>query len=302
MDDATIRGVPVPATQPHRSRGAVERNTCFAVFVGLTLVVFAAPLSMLVRFVLQREEYSHILLVPAVSVFLLFRDRRRIFSDVQTCWRLGLGVLLTGVLFGWLGYKYAVSPSDNDRLFTAIFSLVVIWIGGFILCYGLRVVHAGLFPVLFLFMAVPLPDLLLNAVVFWLQSGSAELSDALFKLAGVPFFRTDFLFALPGVTIEIAKECSGIRSSLALLITSLLAGYVCLQSAWTRMILILVTFPLLIVKNGIRIVTLSTLAIYADPSFLTGKLHSQGGFVFFLLALAILAPVLWFLQRSEVDH
>jgi len=135
-----------------------------------------------------------------------------------------------------------------------------------------------------------------------LQSGSAELSDALFKLAGVPFFRTDFLFALPGVTIEIAKECSGIRSSLALLITSLLAGYVCLQSAWTRMILILVTFPLLIVKNGIRIVTLSTLAIYADPSFLTGKLHSQGGFVFFLLALAILAPVLWLLQRAEANR
>ena len=54
--------------------------------------------------------------------------------------------------------------------------------------------------------------------------------------------------------------------------------------------------------NGIRIVTLSTLAIYADPSFLTGKLHNEGGFVFFLLALAILAPVLWLLQRSEANH
>src|SRR5207253_7732635 len=98
--------------------------------------------------------------------------------------------------------------------------------------------------------------------------------------------------------IELAKECSVILSSLALLFTSLLAGHLLLRSAGRKTALALVTVPLLMIKNGIRIVTLSTLAIYADPSFLTGKLHSEGGFVFFLLALAVLAPVLWFLQRA----
>ena len=115
-------------------------------------------------------------------------------------------------------------------------------------------------------------------------------------------FRTGFELALPGLTIEVAKECSGIRSSLALLFTSLLAGHLLLRSAGRKTALALITVPLLMIKNGIRIVTLSTLAIYADPSFLTGKLHSEGGFVFFLLALAVLAPVLWFLQRAEASH
>src|SRR2546427_8743002 len=53
------------------------------------------------------------------------------------------------------------------------------------------------------------PDVLLNRVIFWLQTGSAEVTDALFQLVGVPVFRTGFVFALPGVTIEIAQECSG---------------------------------------------------------------------------------------------
>jgi len=53
------------------------------------------------------------------------------------------------------------------------------------------------------------------------------------------------------------------------------------------------------VKNGIRIVTLSLLSIYVDPSFLTGNLHHQGGILFFLLALGILLPLLWLLQQHE---
>jgi len=115
----------------------------------------------------------------------------------------------------------------------------------------------------------------------------------------VPVFRSGFTFSLPGFTIEIAEECSGIRSSLALLITSLLAAHLCLRSVWAKTVLILATLPLLIVKNGIRIVTLSLLSMYVDPGFLTGRLHHQGGVVFFLLALVLLASLLWLLQKPE---
>ena len=156
-----------------------------------------------------------------------------------------------------------------------------------------------MFPLLFLFLMAPIPDVLLNRVIVWLQQGSAEVSYAVFQLVGVPVFRTGFVFALPGVTIEIARECSGIRSSLALLITSLLAGHLFLRSAWTKAVFTLAAIPLLIVKNGIRIVTLSLLSIYVDPSFLTGNLHHQGGILFFLLALVILLPLLWLLQQHE---
>jgi exosortase/archaeosortase family protein len=80
---------------------------------------------------------------------------------------------------------------------------------------------------------------------------------------------------------------------------SLLIGHVVLGSAWKQAVLTLATLPLVIVKNGIRIVTLSLLSIYVDPSFLTGSLHRQGGIVFFLIALVLLVPILWLLQTSE---
>ena len=275
------------------------RTACFALFVGLTLAAFATPLSRLIRFALQEEQYSHIILIPLVSAALFFLERKRIFSHVETRWGMGLGLLFAGAVFHWLGLRHSASWSENDRLAIAIFSVVVIWVGGFVLCYGMRALRTGLFPVLFLFLMVPIPDFILDRVIVWLQTWSAEVSYAVFELVGVPVLRTGFIFSLPGVTIEVAKECSGIRSSLVMLITSLLAGHLYLQSAWTKAVLPLATLPLLIVKNGIRIVTLTLLSIYVDPGFLTGRLHRQGGVLFFLLALAILAPVLWLLQKSE---
>jgi exosortase len=130
-----------------------------------------------------------------------------------------------------------------------------------------------------------------NGATEFLKSGSTEAVAGLFTLTGTPFHRQGFVFALPNFVIEIADECSGIRSSIALLLTGLLAGHRFLQSRWMRVALLLVILPVAVIKNAIRIVALSLLAMHVDPSFLTGQLHHEGGFIFFLLALGMLAPL-----------
>jgi hypothetical protein len=57
---------------------------------------------------------------------------------------------------------------------------------------------------------------------------------------------------------------------------------------------------MMILKNGIHIATLTLLAVYVDPDFLTGKLHHQGGIVFFVLGLLLLLPVFLLLQRGDL--
>jgi exosortase len=237
-----------------------------------------------------------------ISAFLLFRDRAKVFARVETRWREGAGVVVGALVFLAVGHRSQLVASENDRLAVAIAAVAVSWIGAFILCYGLRAFRSGLFPLLFLFLMVPIPDVLFERIIAWLQTWSAEASHLGFELAGVPVFRQGLVFSLPGLTIEVARECSGIRSSLALLIMSLVAGQLFLRSPWAKCAVVVVAVPLLVVKNGIRIVTLSLLAIHVDPSFLAGSLHRQGGVVFFLVALAMLAPVLWVLERAERRH
>jgi len=287
--------VSLPLGREHR----VSRSVCFGCLSGLTLTVFWAPLRELLRFSLQREEYSHLVLVPLASVCLLILERGRVFSQIASSkgpgWTL---VLIGGAWYTWIQF-YGASVSENDRLFLSISPIILVGLGEFLLCYGSQAFRAGLFPLLFLFLMAPIPDALLEHGIYWLRVGSAEISEMTFQLLGVPVLRTGFVMALPGMAIEIAQECSGIRSSLGLMIVSLLAGHLFLRSAWSMTILTLATIPLLIIKNGMRIVTLSLLSIYVDPSFLTGSLHRSGGVLFFVVVLVAVFPLLWWLRRYE---
>jgi len=152
---------------------------------------------------------------------------------------------------------------------------------------------------LFLFLTIPLPNTLLNHAIYFLQKGSAEVAEMIFDLAGVPALREGFVFHLAHFNIEVAKECSGIRSSLALLILALVVGHLFLRTPWKQVVFVIAGLLIMMVKNGVRIATLAILAEYVDPGFLYGRLHHEGGVVFFLLGLLLLLPVLWLLQRSE---
>ena len=188
---------------------------------------------------------------------------------------------------------------QNDRLSVVVSALILVWVSAFILCYGMRSSRSALFALLFLLLMVPIPTALLDNIILALQKGSAVATYSLFKLLHVPVLWQGVIFSLPGVDIEIAKECSGIRSSLALFITGTLAAHIFLQSSWRKLVLALVTVPIAVFKNAVRIVTISTLGVYVDHSYLTGKLHHQGGPLFSVVAFVIITPLLFVLQKTE---
>jgi exosortase len=189
--------------------------------------------------------------------------------------------------------------SMANRLSLMVFGLVLLWIGVFVLQFGIQASRAAQFSLLFLLFAVPIPEWVLSNTIFLLQKGSADASEIFFDLIGMPYFRKDFDFVLASVTIRVAEECSGIRSTLALVLSSALAGHFFLKSNLKVFILCVLVIPISILKNGFRIVTLSYLAVNVDPGFLTGPLHHRGGVVFFILALLMAAVVLIVLRRFE---
>ena len=138
-------------------------------------------------------------------------------------------------------------------------------------------------------------------IILFLTSGSAEAANGFFKLTGVPVLREGFTFHLPGMNIEVAKQCSGIRSSLSLVITCIVAGELFLQTGWKKLILVLLAIPITIIKNGLRIATLSLLGTYVDPRILSSDLHERGGIPFFILALLVMAPILFWLRKTETE-
>ena len=129
---------------------------------------------------------------------------------------------------------------------------------------------------------------------------AVRATQALFIVTGIPVAREGFVLSLPLMNIEVAAECSGIRSTMMLLLTSMVLGHLFLASAWRQGILLVATVLITVLKNALRIYTLSMLAMYVDPSWIEGKFHHvYGGSVFFALALAMVFVLIKFLRRSE---
>ena len=276
-----------------------KRHASFVTFVTVSCLIFHRALSALTQYSLHDESSSHTVLIPAIAFFLLYLERGQIFAETQTQAVWGIGIAMSGLLLYW-SVNRAPSQQDGSWSFSLqIFSVLIVWVGGFLLCYGTSALRAAAFPFLFLLLMVPPPRAILDLAIYALQVGSTELTYLIFQAVGTPVMRHGFLLSVPGVTIEVAKECSSIRSSIALLITCLLATHLYLRSVWRSVVFVFLGLIVSVIKNGIRIATLTLLSLHVDPGFLTGKLHHQGGFVFFLVALAILFPVLLWLQKSE---
>lgn len=276
-----------------------RRHAFFIALVLISSLAFYKTLVALVQFSLSDASSSHIVLIPFVSIFLLYFERERVFSVTRSNLGLAIGLAAVGLVVYWIGSRGPVAPTGNWQLSLKVLAIVLLWVAAYAGSYGTAAMRAGSFSLLFLLLMVPPPDVVLNWVIRSLQEGSTDIAQFIFQLTGTPVFRHGFQLSLPTVTIEVAEECSSIRSSMALFITCLLAAHLYLRSGWKKWVFVLLSLPLSLIKNGIRIATLTLLSIYVNPEFLTGRLHHQGGVVFFLLALAMLVPVFLWFERTD---
>lgn len=276
------------------------RHLYFIAYILVLLVLYFLPDMALDGLSLDSELYSHFMLIPVVSIYFFVMERKTIFSKTGYSLGLGLPVMAVGLMLYGFGKSGSLGLNQNDYLALLTFALFLCLLGGFIGFYGRRAFRQALFPLLFLIFVVPIPMFILDPLVNLLLIGSADTSYAIFKLLGVPVYRDGFIFELPGLAVEVARQCSGIRSTIGMFITSVIAGYMFLKTGWGRGALILAIFPITIFKNSIRICTISLLAAYVDKSWVTDSwLHSSGGVVFFVLGLMILGIVLLIIQKME---
>lgn len=280
--------------------GSLSRRTLFYVaWIFASCSLFLYPLMAFVSYSLSNENASHLVLIPVISAWILFLERNRIFKTLGSDVVAASVFLAAGGALALVAFSLGSHWSALNHLSVYTLALILLWVAGFALLFGRQALQNARFPLVFLLLTIPIPDFLLNKVIYLLQKGSAEIAAVLFDWSGVPVLRDGFVFHLAHVSIEVARECSGIRSSLALLILAILVAYFYLDTFWKQAVLVVAGLFVMIVKNGVRIVTLTLLASYVDPGFLYGKLHNQGGVVFFVLGLLLLAPLLWLLQRSE---
>ena len=270
----------------------------FGAWVFISLLLFVKPVYALFQLANQDETSSHILLIPFIAAWLLYTERQQLRPEAGFSIWPAAAFLVPSVLTAVLTLN-CNSCATKTRLSGYALSLIFFVVTGFIFTFGAAAARYSGFALAFLLFMIPIPDRILGQVIYGLQAGSAEIAEVLFNLSGAPVLRQGFVFRLPVISIEVAQECSGIRSSLALVILALLVAHFAFRPLWKKLAFVAAGLCMMLIKNGIRIATLTLLANYVNPSFLNGGLHHQGGIVFFLIGLALLLPVYWVLRKGE---
>lgn len=235
----------------------------------------------------QDPDYSHGFIVPLFSVWVVWNSRQKL-KDIK----------LAHGRFGWLiafcGLGILVLGSLGAEEFLSRASLPIVIAGLLIQFRGWRYFRVLVFPWAVLFLAIPLPAIILNEISLPLQYLASSLGSTLLKLVGIPIIREGNLISMPAITLDVAEACSGLRFLISLITLATIYGYLKESNSVRRVAIVCAAIPVAIGANGLRIMGSGIAAQYGDPELAAGFFHTVSGVVVFAVALALLV----FVDRS----
>jgi exosortase C (VPDSG-CTERM-specific) len=270
----------------------------FAVAVAVMAAAFGFFLFKLADFAAHDDLFSYILLIPFTSFYLAWLQQKQ-FPLVSAPAKGRAGIFFAGGLAALGAHVIEPGSTVADSLGWPMLAFVLFVTGAGFLFLGGAMMRVLAFPFSLLVFMAPFPDGLRLAIETWLQHASAAAASWMYVLAGMPVYHNDLVFQLPDITLQIAPECSGIHSSVVLLIVSLVAGHLFLRHPAKRVILCLAVIPLAFLRNGFRVFVLGELCTHLGPQMIDSPIHHRGGPIFFVLSLIPFSLLLYFLMKSD---
>jgi exosortase len=253
-------------------------------------VLFARPFALLLDDWWNNPDAGHGLLLAPVAVFLAWKSRGPVESTPAP--KLGTLILIGAVLL-------RLAAGLAAELFTMRISMVAALAGLVVYVSGLGRLRRWWLPFVLFLLSIPLPEVLLNSIALPLQFRASGIGATLLRARHVPVALEGNIINLPNHRLFVTEACSGLRSLTALLSLGVLAGGLWLRFPLSRFALLLVTIPVAVVLNGIRVFLTGFLVFFVDPKLGEGFMHLTEGWLLFLVAFAILGVFAWGLSGIE---
>lgn len=257
--------------------GPVARFLQIGAITLLVCMLFGSALIDMAKDWWSEPALSQGMLLPPLALFVAWIERQRILTyPAIPDYR---GILLTALaccLFalGRLGSEFFLM-----RFAFVILVAALIWT-----FWGSKRLRALGFPLLLLAVMVPLPAIVYNSIAAPLQLFASDVASQIAQLAGVSVFRDGNIIQLAGVSLGVAEACSGLNSLSALIVGSLLLGYLVCARKLSRILLVIAAVPLAIGVNVLRVAGTALLADY-NQAFAMGFYHAFSGWLVFVAGI-----------------
>jgi exosortase D (VPLPA-CTERM-specific) len=253
--------------------------------VSLLLVLFIAaywvPLSSLVNTWMKNEDYSYGFLIPVVSLYLIWDMRARL-KDVEfrSSWAV-FPVLISLVLLS----IYGILGSSGNISMPAV-PLLIICFTAF--CFGLDITRRLILPLGFLIFMVPIPPILERTIGIYLKSLSSKLGGEVIQFFNISVNVSGNIIDLGVTQLQVVDACNGLRYVFPLLAIGVIYAYLFERVTWKRIFCVLITIPIAILTNALRIGITGILTNYYGPGVAEGFFHDFSGWVLFMVSSCLL--------------
>lgn len=254
------------------------------------LLLFVQPLQNTVQTWWNDPDAGHGLLLAPLAIWLAYQRGK--VTDAKGNQLSGIILILMAILFRYVAALAAEAFVARGSMFLAVGGLIV-W------AWGWRQLLHWWLPVTLMVLSVPLPEIIIGSLALPLQFQASELGAALLKTRGIPVHLDGNVIRLPGHDLFVTEACSGLRSLTALLSLGVLLGGLMLKHPLSRAAIILLTIPVAVLVNGVRVFGTGFLVAFVDPKLADGFSHMTEGWLLFLVAFAILGAISWVVIRVE---
>jgi len=266
----------------------------YSLLAGLFVAAFYPALELLAAKWSESEDYTHAFFIVPVIGYIIWQKR-----DLFSTARGASGATILGGVLACLtmaGYILSLQIQVPTIIFLSMAFFVVS-----VLIYfaGVGGVVKLAVPIVLLFMIIPIPNQLMSSLTASLQLKISEMSEVILRLVGVPLFREGNVIEVSGMSFAIVEACSGIRSLISMTTLSVLISYFTLSRWWSFCILFLISIPIALFINLIRVVAMVLVYHYFKIDITTGTVHTVSGLVIFIIGLVLLFLVQRVLESWE---
>jgi exosortase len=244
-----------------------ERGPWGRASVAVLVVVLYLPLFSALTDLSASNPYAgHVVFVPIFAAVLVWFERRRLGGFTAGQRATGLSITAAAVVLGYIAYRIADMPLYVVSFVAAITGLLVSF-------FGSRGVRAAVFPLGLLLLMIPPPREAMTAVALEVQHFVASFAAFTLSGLGVPVAQDGISLRLPGLTLIVAEECSGLRFLLILSVFAVVLARTVLAAPSSQVTLILLAVPIAVLANATR-VTMTGAGAYAIGAHIaTGPVH-----------------------------
>lgn len=245
------------------------------------LVAFRSSLRFMYEIWMEREEYSHGILIPFIAIFLVWQQRDVLARERFSASWVGVGLTLFGAMLHVVGQLASLHNVSQYGFLFCIYGLVLSLVGW-------RVAKKLSIALLVLVLMIPLPLFLLNNFSAQLQLLSSALGVWFMRLFGVTVFLEGNVIDLGTYQLQVAEACDGLRYLFPLMTLALLMAYLFKAAFWKRALLFVSSIPISILMNSFRVGTIGIMVEHWGVRMAEGFLHDFQGWVIFMISGVVL--------------